>query len=184
MSRSTVAILGLAVCFCAIFRTVETGTPDPLATSGQRPFICCSRPRRASIVVSSIPETYTPYLDSMQPPYGLLAGIPFRSMPYEPRAVLAKNLAALRKAHPDLSGQRKLAKKAGIGEGSVWRAAKGGVGVSIDTLRALARAFGLQPWQLLVPGLDPNNPPLIQAMTEDERRLYALLKQAAKQPVK
>lgn len=43
---------------------------------------------------------------------------------------------------------------------------------SLDVLAAVAHAFGeMMPWQLLVPGLDPNNPPIMR-LTDDERKLY------------
>lgn len=84
------------------------------------------------------------------------------------RSVLAANLKALRSSSLDLRGQRKLAERAKIGEGSVWRAEKGEVGVTLDTLEALAGAFGLHPWQLLVPHLDPENPPVVQALSPEE----------------
>lgn len=96
------------------------------------------------------------------------------------RNILAANIKALRAHNPDLKGQRALAKKASIGEGSVWRATKGEVGVTLDTLEALAAVFGLAPWQLLVPHLDPNNPPVVQALSPEEKRIYELFKLAAR----
>lgn len=44
---------------------------------------------------------------------------------------------------------------------TVERAEKdaGGKGVTMQALDDLASASGLEPWQLLVPGLDPKQPP-------------------------
>lgn len=37
-------------------------------------------------------------------------------------------------------------------------------GTSIDTVEALAQRFHVEPWQLLVPGFDPANPPKLDRM--------------------
>jgi hypothetical protein len=42
---------------------------------------------------------------------------------------------------------------------------------TIDLLSAVAAALDLHPWQLLVKGMDPNNPPVL-TLTESERKLY------------
>ncbi len=42
---------------------------------------------------------------------------------------------------------------------------------TIDLLSAVAAALDLQPWQLLVKGMDPDNPPVL-TLTESERKLY------------
>lgn len=75
-------------------------------------------------------------------------------------------------------GQLAFAKKCGIGEGTVWRIAKGQDGTAIETLRAIAEAHGLEAWQLLVDGFNPETPPSLAPLTESERRLYAAIKAA------
>lgn len=45
----------------------------------------------------------------------------------------------------------------------------------IDTVAKIARAYGLETWMLLVPGMDPENPPVLQPVTQAERALYAQL---------
>ena len=54
---------------------------------------------------------------------------------------------------------------------------------TVDTLDLIAEKIGCQPWQLLVPGMDPHNLPML-VMGERERELYdrvrTLLKQATK----
>lgn len=42
---------------------------------------------------------------------------------------------------------------------------------TIDLLSAVAAALDLQPWQLLVKGMDPDNPPVL-TLTDSERKLY------------
>ena len=54
---------------------------------------------------------------------------------------------------------------------------------TVDTLDLLAERIGCQPWQLLVPNMDPDNLPML-VMGKAERELYdrvrALLAQAGK----
>lgn len=57
--------------------------------------------------------------------------------------------------------------------------AKNGKNVTIETLQDIADRAGLEPWHLLVPGLDVANPPLV-ALSEKEREFYAALKEAAR----
>lgn len=94
-------------------------------------------------------------------------------------AIVRENVQALRDYPPGAKrGQRTFAEKCGIGEGTVWRISKGQDGTSVETLRAIAEAHGLQAWQLLVPGFDPANPPVMAPLTEAERKLYAAIKAA------
>lgn len=48
----------------------------------------------------------------------------------------------------------------------------------LDTLESIARATGYTVWQLMVPNMDPSNPPVIQNATQ-ERELYDRLREAA-----
>lgn len=64
-----------------------------------------------------------------------------------------------------------------VGRSTVQRIAKGETPAELDNLEAIARAFDLEPWQLLVPGMDPSNPPVLQTPSHMERNLYARLKQ-------
>lgn len=54
---------------------------------------------------------------------------------------------------------------------------------TVDTLDLIAERIGCQPWQLLVPNMDPGNLPML-VMSKAERELYdrvrALLSQATK----
>jgi transcriptional regulator with XRE-family HTH domain len=95
----------------------------------------------------------------------------------DPRAVLAKNLKALL-AHGGIN-QSQLAGKAGISHTTIGRVLKGSHAPDLDTLSAIASVFSLTPWQMLVPHLDPSNPPVLQAATAQERELYERLRQAA-----
>lgn len=47
--------------------------------------------------------------------------------------------------------------------------------LTMDKLGEIAAACGLQPWHLLVPDLDPANPP-DAPLTEEDRKLLARLR--------
>lgn len=97
--------------------------------------------------------------------------------------VLAQNLAALMAAHPLLTSQQAVAaaaKRAGytVDQKTVSRVLRAEVSVQLVTLEALARAFEVEPYQLLVPGLDPRNPQVLRRLSEAEERLYRALEEA------
>ena len=94
------------------------------------------------------------------------------------RKVIAENLKTL-KANNQLTNL-KMAKLCHVSEGTINRAMSGDVGVASDVLSQLAQGFGLHTWQLLVPNLDPSNPPLICQITPEEQALYARLRAALK----
>lgn len=69
-----------------------------------------------------------------------------------------------------------LAAATGLGRGTIQRVVRGGPNApAIDTLSIIASAYKLQAWQLLVPGLDPSNPPVI-LVTDAERQLQERLR--------
>lgn len=57
----------------------------------------------------------------------------------------------------------------------IQRALKASHSPTLDTVAALAAEFGLQPWQILIPNLDPSNPPVF-TMTRTEMDTYAKVK--------
>lgn len=95
--------------------------------------------------------------------------------------VLGENLLALMKAHPDLGSNPKLATRTKLGTGTISRLKNGQVDANLETLERLAKAFHVEPWQLLVPGLHPSNLPTLQPISEQERRLYARIAEAMKE---
>lgn len=66
---------------------------------------------------------------------------------------------------------RALNKDTGVSIGSIQRALEGETSIGLDVLTQFAQAFGLQPWHMLVPNLDPSNPPVTH-LTQVERDLY------------
>ena len=89
--------------------------------------------------------------------------------------ILAKNIEALMQASCDLRTQAKLGKAAGIDQRTVGRILKAEHSPSMDKVQAIADAFGIMPWQLLVPDLDPKNLPACD-LTSVEVELYKKLR--------
>jgi hypothetical protein len=88
--------------------------------------------------------------------------------------ILADNVRRLMEHYFPTAGDRprRLSKEAQISLSSVQRVYKGDVGASLDTIEAIARAFDLSAYQLLIPDLDPGNPQNIPGALLAERRLY------------
>lgn len=82
------------------------------------------------------------------------------------------------KANPELGSQPRVGKRSKIDQRTVGRILNCENSPTLKQIDALAEAFGLLPWQLLVPGLDPENPPAV-SLTQDERDLYQRLSLAA-----
>jgi transcriptional regulator with XRE-family HTH domain len=72
------------------------------------------------------------------------------------------------------------AKKAGhpLDQKSVSRVLKAATAPQADTIEAIARAFDIEPYQLLIPGLDPKNPQVLRSLSPIEERLYRALEEA------
>lgn len=89
-------------------------------------------------------------------------------------------------ARPELGTQQRLRERTGLGGGSYEGVTTGTKAATLDTLEKLGSAFGLAPWQLLVPGLDPNRPPALKMpQSQDDfiarlnSGLYALQQEVA-----
>lgn len=83
--------------------------------------------------------------------------------------------------HTGKGAQTDAAKRCKMHQRTLGRAMNGEQSASLDTLQAVAEGYGLQPWHLLIPNLDPKNPPAIHQMTEQETQLYARLRGAAEE---
>jgi hypothetical protein len=79
-----------------------------------------------------------------------------------PRRVLADNLRTLMDAHPDLDTIKKVVSRGGGSNGTVGRMLQGDTASRIDAVADVAKVFGLEAWQLLVPNLDPTHPPSLE----------------------
>lgn len=96
------------------------------------------------------------------------------------RKVIAANLRALMQSHVDLNTQMKIQERTNkrVSQRTVGRILEGSVSVTVDNLADLAHIFGLQPWQMLLPNLDPTNPQIVPALTPAEQKMYASIQAA------
>ncbi|MCC7173280.1 MAG: hypothetical protein IT459_22720 [Planctomycetes bacterium] len=95
------------------------------------------------------------------------------------RRTLAANLERLMDQYADLNSSPKLEAKSHVKLATINRIRRCETGATLDTLDALAGAFDLQPWQLLVPDMQPDNPPVLTAVSDAEKALYERLAKAA-----
>lgn len=97
------------------------------------------------------------------------------------REILADNLARLMEHHmrDEVNRPRKLSTITGLSLSSVQRVLSAKTGPSIDTIEAVASAFGLAPYQILIPGLNPAAPDEIESAHTRERKLFAQLRSKA-----
>lgn len=73
--------------------------------------------------------------------------------------ILSKNLRQLvgeGRRYPTLEA---LAARSGVGKSTIARARNGENALRIDNLEDIAKAFNLEPWQMLVENVDPTSPP-------------------------
>lgn len=84
-----------------------------------------------------------------------------RVMPSDPKSILAANVRRLLGLSAGEAGVAKLM-RLGFTNGNASRVLKGETSIGLDLLAAVAEAFKLEPWQLLTPGLDPENPPTLE----------------------
>lgn len=96
------------------------------------------------------------------------------------KAVLWANVQALMDARYGKENLTRLAADAKIGPGTATRIKEQRTSIGLDVLEQIAQAFGIEPWQLLVPGMDASNPPVLRVANNAERELYERLLKAAK----
>lgn len=77
------------------------------------------------------------------------------------KIVVRDNVRALLRLSPTESGVSKLI-DLGIPNGSAQRVLKGETSVGLDVMSELARVLKVSPWQLCVPGIDPDRLPDIE----------------------
>jgi len=75
--------------------------------------------------------------------------LPFRSR-RSSRQILAANLQALQRVTHS-GGHKAIAIKCGVGEGTIARAMDASGNLTLANLEAIARAYGMEPWQLIQP---------------------------------
>ena len=88
------------------------------------------------------------------------------------REILAGNLQRLMAtASGETHTQIGLKRASGIAQATIGRILRQETDATIDTVQALAGAFDLHAWQLLVPHLDVKQPPTLRTLTKEEDRL-------------
>jgi hypothetical protein len=65
----------------------------------------------------------------------------------------------------------------------IRRIMKGGTSVTLEQLDGLARALDLQPYQLLLPNMDPTNPQVARGAVPGEDQVYGIARRAAQEAV-
>lgn len=96
------------------------------------------------------------------------------------RTVVAANVRALIDDHYKESPNKPMAlsKATGLSLSSVQRVLSAEAGASIDTLEAIANAFEISVYQLVLPNLDPQNPQVVSGASAAERGMYAAFRRA------
>lgn len=59
-----------------------------------------------------------------------------------------------------------------VAQSTIGRVLAGARAPDLDTVSAICKAVDFPPWQLLVSGFDPANPPIVPKMTKEEAALY------------
>jgi hypothetical protein len=95
------------------------------------------------------------------------------------RTIVAENLRALMAAHPDLDTLEKVTARGGGSNGTLDRMRRGASSCRLDAIADVARVFCIEPWQLLVPRLDPHNLPHLDMDTNHAQELRAELENIA-----
>jgi hypothetical protein len=90
----------------------------------------------------------------------------------DPRSVLWANVRALMVWRYGKENLTRFAADTKLGPGTISRLKAQETFAQLDTLDAIAEEFDLFPWQLLVPGFEATNPPVIASASPDERKLY------------
>lgn len=103
-----------------------------------------------------------------------------RNRKYDLREVVSENIRSLMAAHPVLTSQSEIARHCEIPQRTVGRIINCETQANLGSIVGIATAFGIEPWQLLVPGLNPEKPPHLSFLTiEEANALQALSKAVA-----
>jgi transcriptional regulator with XRE-family HTH domain len=93
----------------------------------------------------------------------------------EPLSLVLKRNALALKAKREIS-ELALARRAGVGSGSVNRVMNG-QNVQLDVLAGMSRGLGVPAWMLLVPDFDPDDPPVVSTKAQIEALIVAAIEQ-------
>lgn len=93
--------------------------------------------------------------------------------------ILAENLQRVIAAR-ELTNKQ-FADLVGIGNGTIDRIRKNQVSATLSSLEQIAAYLDCDVWQLLIPGFDPRNLPVLASQSETERELCQRIAALAKQ---
>lgn len=98
------------------------------------------------------------------------------------RKIVGDNIRVLQEYARDhnrpCSDDKSLGLRAKVEPSTVGRIRKGMISTGIETLESIANVYKLSAWQLLIPNLDPANPPVVP-YTDTERALYWRIRSVA-----
>lgn len=100
-------------------------------------------------------------------------------MKQTPLQIVSGNLRALM-IHAGMTtpdgepNQSAMKRRSGVDQRTIGRVLSLEMNPTIEKVEQLASAFGLHAWQMLIPNLDPRNPPVV-VMSEAERQFYRKL---------
>lgn len=94
----------------------------------------------------------------------------------EPKSVLWQSVSRLMIWRYGNENLTRLAAETGLGPGTCSRIKEQRTEIGLRVMTTIAQHFGFQPWQLLVPGFDPANPPTLSVLdvNSDEQELLGL----------
>ncbi len=95
------------------------------------------------------------------------------------KEIIAFNLRKLMDKNKHSEGD--LHRKTGLSQSTIGRTLKGETATTVDTLDALAKAYGLLSWQMMISDLDITNPPTLKILSEKERAFYEKMKDVMKE---
>ena len=90
-----------------------------------------------------------------------------------------QNLRKLMDADRQLRSQPKLAAASRVAQTSSGRILRGEQSPTLDVVHRIAGAVGLEAWQMLVPDLEPDNPPITKQIDERQAELLKHFRLAA-----
>lgn len=87
---------------------------------------------------------------------------------YDFRKVLSDNIKNLMQHHDVLNSQSEIARRCGLPQRTVGRILNGETQANLSSIVGIATAFGIEPWQILVPGLDPSDLPRLRSVPDEQ----------------
>lgn len=78
----------------------------------------------------------------------------------------------------------RLARECKFGPGTATRLKEQETSVGLEIVEKISAKFGVEPWQLLVPGFNPDNVPTLQPLSEREAELYRRWREVTKDFIK